>query len=290
MDSETEKIPVCPGCAARCEGSADKERLIIDNTPFPHTRESLAADLRQLGLSPGMTVIVHTALSQLGWVCGGPIAVIQALMDVLTEEGTLVMPAHSGENSDPAQWANPPVPPEWIPIIRANMPAYEPAWTPTRGIGRLPELFRTLPGVLRSSHPQVSFAAWGKNASVITEDHGLQYSLGEDSPLARIYDLEGSVLLLGVGYGSNTSMHLSEYRAGLAPMIRQGSSVYVDGEARWVEFSDIDFDDEPFAAIGADYEEQGGAIAIGRVGNAECRLMPQRPIVDFAARWIAEKG
>ena len=268
----------------------EKEKKIIEQTASPHTRESLAANLARLGVKPGMTLIVHTAMSRLGWVCGGPVAVIQALMDALTEEGTLVMPAHSGNNSDPALWAHPPVPAGWVPVIRAHMPAYDPAWQPTRGLGRLPELFRTLPGVVRSGHPQVSFAAWGRGAGTVTEGHSLAYSLGEGSPLARIYDLGGYVLLLGADYGSNTSMHLAEYRAGKAAPMRQGSSVYMDGEARWVEFDDIDFDDESFPVIGEAYEKQGGAVMIGRVGNAECRLMPQRDIVDFTARWIMDRG
>lgn len=268
----------------------EKEKKIIEMTASPHTRESLAADLRNLGLNPGMTVIVHTAMSRLGWVCGGPVAVIQALMDALTEEGTLVMPAHSGDNSDPAQWENPPVPAEWVPVIRANMPAYDPAWQPTRGLGRLPELFRTLPGVVRSDHPQLSFTAWGRQAGMITENHSLSFSLGEASPLGRLYDLDARVLLLGAGYGSNTSMHLAEYRAGKAGPKRQGSAILVDGERQWVEFDDIDFDDDPFASIGEAYEKEGGAVVIGKVGNAQCRLMPQRSIVDFTARWIAGQG
>jgi len=268
----------------------EKEQKIIQRTSSPHTRESLAADLRTLGLKPGMIVIVHTAMSKLGWVCGGPVAVIQALMDAVTEAGTLVMPAHSGDNSDPAQWEKPPVPADWIPRIRAHMPAYHPAWTPTRGIGRLPELFRTLPGVLRSSHPQVSFSAWGGYAKDVTDRHSLAYSLGEGSPLARLYDMDARVLLLGADYGSNTSMHLSEYRAGKAAPKRQGSSISIDGEARWVEFDDIDFDDGPFPMIGEAYERQGGAVLTGRVGNAACRLMPQRDIVDFTVRWIQCQG
>ncbi len=66
------------------------EHSLIDETPEPRTRESLGADLRALGVTPGMTLIVHSSLSSLGWVCGGPVAVVQALMDVVTPEGTLV--------------------------------------------------------------------------------------------------------------------------------------------------------------------------------------------------------
>lgn len=84
------------------------EAKVILNTPSPRTRRSLAADLHQLGLAPEMTVLVHSSLSSLGWVCGGPVTVVQALMDTVTPAGTLVMPTHSSDYSDPAQWQAPP--------------------------------------------------------------------------------------------------------------------------------------------------------------------------------------
>ena len=75
----------------------------------PITEQALRASLRALGLRAGMTVLVHSSLSSLGWVCGGSTAVIRALLAVVGADGTLVMPAHSA-GSDPAGWENPPVP------------------------------------------------------------------------------------------------------------------------------------------------------------------------------------
>ena len=76
------------------------ELKVIQEAPTPRTRESLAYDLRALGVTSGMTVIVHSSLSSLGWVYGGPVAVVQALMDVVTDSGTIVMPTHAGDYSD----------------------------------------------------------------------------------------------------------------------------------------------------------------------------------------------
>ncbi len=93
--------------------------------------------------------------------------------------------------------------------IRDTMPAYEADRTQTRGMGATAEVFRSGREAIRSNHPAGSFAAEGPLAAEITGDHSLAWSLGERSPLARIYDRDGWVLLLGVGHDHNTSLQTS---------------------------------------------------------------------------------
>lgn len=264
------------------------EAETIRSSPEPRTRKTLARDLLHLGLEAGMTVLVHCSLSSLGWVCGGSVTVVQALMDVITPQGTLVMPTHSGDLSDPAKWENPPVPESWWATIRETLPAYDPHTTPTRQMGRIVEVFRTWPGVLRSAHPTTSFAAWGENASFVVANHALGNDMGETSPLARIYDLGGWVLLLGVEYENNSSFHLAEYRMPNPKPIQQGAPILEDGHRVWKVYDDIYLDDEPFERIGADFEAST-QVEKGKVGSAQARFFPQRDAVDFALQWLSEK-
>jgi aminoglycoside 3-N-acetyltransferase len=265
------------------------EKNVIKRTKHPLSVESLITDFQKLGIKPGMVLLVHSSLSSLGWVIGGPVAVILALEEVLGPEGTLVMPTHSGDLSDPKDWNNPPVPEDWKDLIRQNMPAFDPDLTPTRGMGRVPETFRKGTGVLRSTHPHDSFAARGKAAEYITRGHGLDFGLGESSPLARIYDLEGWILLLGVGFENNTSLHLAEFRADYPSkkIIEQAGPIYQDGVRSWVKIKSLEEKTDDFVKIGEAYKKSQGIIHTSKIGNATAELIPQCDLIDFTAEWMS---
>ncbi|MFO7929412.1 MAG: AAC(3) family N-acetyltransferase [Candidatus Humimicrobiaceae bacterium] len=159
--------------------------------------------------------------------------------------------------------------------------------TPARGMGRVAECFRKQEGVLRSSHPHYSFCARGRLARKITGEHSLDFGLGNNSPLAKIYQAGGYVLLIGVGHESNTSLHLAEYRAHYprkkrmqvwAPVIEGGKRVEKN-------FMDIDLDCGDFERVGKDYERDV-RLARGNIGKASARLFSQRSLVDFALKWM----
>jgi aminoglycoside 3-N-acetyltransferase len=260
----------------------------VQRATTPATIESLKKNFTALGIQPGMTLLVHSSLSALGWVSGGAVAVIYALEDVLGDEGTLVMPTHSSDLSDPARWENPPVSETWWQVIRDTMPAYDTDLTPTCKMGAISETFRKQRATLRSAHPQVSFAARGNQAERITNHHSLDHGLGEKSPLARIYDLNGWVLLLGVTHAKNTSLHLAEHRANYPRkrMMRQGAPLMVNGARHWVEFDEQDWNDSDFDTIGTAFARELGLPHAGKIASANALLMPQCTLVDFAVQWM----
>lgn len=258
----------------------------VERVEEPVTVSSLAADVRDLGVEAGDTLLVHSSLSAIGWVCGGPQAVVDALREVVTDAGTLVVPTHTPQYSDPAGWSNPPVPDDWEDTIREERPAYRPEVTPTWGVGRIPECFRSYHDAVRSDHPVFSFAAWGADAEAVVADHGLDYGLGENSPLARVYERDGDVLQIGVGHETNTSLHLAEHRADVpAETTSNRVPVIADGRRTFVEYEDVETSTEDFTEVGAAFERQVG-LSEGTVGAATAKLASQPALVDFAVEWM----
>lgn len=257
-----------------------KEREVVQHTKTVHTRESLGKDLSALGITKEDIVLVHSSLSKIGWIVGGQEALVQALKDTA---GTIIMPSQTGANSEPSYWQDPPVPKSWWPSIRASMPPFS-RTSPTRDMGCVVEHFLMDPEVIRSSHPQVSFAGWGEKAASILEEHSLSRGLGSCSPLQKLYDLNAKVLLLGVGYENCTCLHLSESQWKDVVIYEQGASILEDGRAVWKTFEEIRYDDSDFAKIGAAYEESGLPVSKNHLG----RLVPLRPLCDFGKQWIEE--
>jgi len=264
------------------------ERDAIDRSSEPVTHGRLVNDLHQLGVATGDTLIVHSSLSALGFVVGGAQAVVEALLETIGPTGTLTMPGHSAGLSEPSYWKNPPVPEDWWPIVRSSMPAFDPILTPLRQMGAIAETFHRHPGVQRSSHPQVSHMALGPLANFITSAHSLGDGLGERSPLARLYECDARVLLLGVPYANNTSLHLAEYRATWPSKARkiQGSPILTDGRRTWLTYEEIETNDDDFNVIGRELAASQLQVS-SFVGFANANLMQQRVLVDFAVEWMS---
>ncbi|PPK98471.1 aminoglycoside 3-N-acetyltransferase [Kineococcus xinjiangensis] len=252
------------------------------------TATSLTEDLRRLGVQPGSVLLVHASLSALGWVAGGEQAVLEALRTAVGPEGTLVMPAQSWQLCDPAYLNDPQVPERWWPAVRNNLPVFDRHRTPTRTMGAVAELFRSQPESLRSDHPHRSFAAAGPHAETVVARHELAEPVGEGSPLKPLYDLGAQVLLLGVGYGKCTALHLAEERCDYPGKhrVRNGAALKREGRRVWVSWEELWVADDDFTEVGRAFAEATGLERRGAAGRAEAVLVPMRDLVDFAASWF----
>ncbi len=250
-------------------------------------KDDIIRALKKVGVCLGQTIMVHASLSSLGFVCGGAQVIIEALLECVGKEGTIMMPAQSWKNLDPEAGVHWEESKEWWQIIRDNWPAYDKKITPTNTMGAVAEMFRGWPGTLRSDHPARSVSAYGKYAKYLTQNHDLSNIFGDGSPIGKLYELDGYVLLIGVGYDKNTSLHLADVRAKYPGkhLSTEHSAIIVNGKRKWVSYETLYVDGEDFEQIGAAFELQE-KVYKESLGNGSICFMRQRDIVDFAVEWI----
>lgn len=250
-------------------------------------KEDILNALKKAGVRAGQVIMVHTSLKSLGFVCGGAQTVIEAILECVGDDGTIMMPTQSWKNLDPSTGVHWEEPEEWWDIIRENWPAYDKDITPTNTMGAVSEMFRKWPGTFRSDHPARSVAAKGKYAEFLTSGHDLSDIFGENSPIGKLYTLDGYVLLLGVGYDKNTSLHLADVRAEYPGKHNstEHSAVIENGKRVWKEYSTLYVDGEDFIQIGEDFEKEF-PVKQTSLGNGTVKFMKQRELVDFAVKWI----
>lgn len=215
----------------------------------------LVRQLLDLGVSPGGVLLVHCAFSKVKPVENGPVGLITALHTALGPKGTLVMPSMADDNNQP----------------------FDPRMMPCLGMGVVANTFWQLPNVLRSDSPH-AFAARGPKAAQITAPHPLDLPHGLDSPVGRVYELDGQVLLLGVGHDANTTVHLAEYLAGVRYRRKKHVFVVEKGQPTRFDYEEIDHCCQNFQ-LADEWLDARKLQRRGKVGHAEARLVRSRDIV-----------
>ena len=252
-------------------------------------RSELADGLRELGVRPGGVLMVHTRMSALGHVVGGSETVVRALLDALGPEGTLMAYAswaeHVYEEDRPAYLASPP---QWDPETGAIDPGY----------GRVPERIRTWPGARRSDHPEASMVAVGPRADWLVERHPGDDGYGWESPLARLVQADGQVLLLGAPFDTLTLLHHAEAIATAPGKRRRTFTVRVGDEDRTYTdidtehgaypYDTLDLPDDEFAVIAREALARGTGTR-GTIGPAECHLFRAPELAAYGAAWIDDR-
>ena len=253
------------------------------------TAHELQDQLLALGLKETDSCLVHTALSRFGYIPGGEQTVVSVLKRVL-RQGNIVMPAQTADYSDPAGWDNPPIVAAERQRVRENMPPFDRRLSPTHFIGKTPEYFRTLPGTVRSGHPLYSLCAWGQNSVEICETPTYDLPFGPNSPLQKLYALDGKVVMLGTDYESCTLLHLAESTID-RPRFTETAPVLKNDRTVWTSFQNVALEPyDDFNALGEHFEQaHPQAVSRMAVAPGTVTVIQARALVDFAREYYRQK-
>ncbi len=235
-------------------------------------------DLEAAGIQPGDRLLVHSSMRSLGFVREGMDAVIHLMVDLLTRQGTLVMPTFTFSLMD------------W------GMPPFDMMMTKSR-VGSLTEAFRKQDGVFRSAHPTHSFAAWGAEADYVIGAESNHAPLGKGSPLDRFRELDGKILLIGVGQNRNSTVHLAESLAEV-PYLNVPFSETLDYDTAWSVTArstapeyhaifEMPGSSEGFSVLD-ELLIQMGVVTSVTIGNASCQIMESQKLCDTVVRLLKE--
>lgn len=220
------------------------------------TQQDIGRGLLRLGLGDGDTALVHSSLSSFGLVEGGAQVVVEVLLQVLGERGTLIVPTFSH-------------------YLQGEETTWDREHTPSR-MGVISETIRTWPGALRSNHAAHPLAAIGRHASLICR-RPHKTGFGPDSPFYTLVELDAFILLMGVSYNSCTFFHLLEASVEVPYryLEERKATIIIDG-VRDEQGSAWEYTRRPgarndFLPLGRVLEERN-VVRQTRVGDSELRL------------------
>jgi aminoglycoside 3-N-acetyltransferase len=240
------------------------------------TKESIASDLRALGIARGDAVFFHSSLKSLGWVEGGADAVIDAFLDVVGSEGLVIVPTltFTYVHGDLAKYA------------------FDPRETPSR-VGRITETLRRRPSAFRSAHPTHSIAAVGRRAEELVQGHDKTATFGKDGPYRRYIAWGAKIMFLGVNMRCNTTLHAIEDWLDLPYLQTEEALVKgADGRPQIVKVYKSPMGDRDFYRPHAKVQrllEATGTIRRGKVGEADTRWLPGQEMVSAVVQGIYER-
>jgi aminoglycoside 3-N-acetyltransferase IV len=212
--------------------------------------------LRRLGVEEGGVLLVHTSFRAVRPIDGGPAGLISALRQAVGVDGTLVMPSWTESDTEP----------------------FHPLRTPAAtDLGVVADTFWRLPDVLRSAHA-FAFAAAGPEAAGIVADPLPLPPHRAESPVGRVHDLDGQILLLGVEHDANTTIHLAEVLAGVPYGVPKHALDMQDGVPVRVDYLENDHCCQRFALAG-EWLEENKLQKQGPVGHGTARLVRSRDVV-----------
>lgn len=240
-----------------------------------YTKEALLNQIKELGVKPEDTLLVHSSMKAIGEVDGGADTVLDVLSEYL-KDGLLVLPTHT--------WKQ----------MNDEYPIFNPETEPSC-VGILGEIFRKRDDVYRSLHPTHSLAAKGKDAKEFTEgEEKFDTPCNRLGCYGKLYDRKAKILLLGCGFNRNTFLHgveewinipmrLENTYKNLSVVMPDGSilkrPVYPHHKPNGINVA------EHFHKM-EDVLSQKGFMNRGTFGDADCILCEAAPMADMVREYL----
>jgi aminoglycoside 3-N-acetyltransferase len=238
------------------------------------SKPGIISALLDAGLDQVRDVVLHSSLSSLGSVDGAAETVIDAIVDVLGPEGTLLVPTFNY-----VLWDG----------------VFDPG-TVVSQTGAITNALRQRPGAIRSLHPTYSVTALGKRAAEYTAEHWKAEAVGVDSPLDRVAKAGGSVFLLGVKHDTDSTMHVGEAHAKVRyrgipydPTWPRSAHIRTDSG----DVVPVDLRDEPGCSTGFGVIElplrEKGCIRDFKIEQAKCQLVKSQDVIDATVQLLRQR-
>jgi len=268
--------------------------LTVGDKPY-WTQRLLGEHLRMLGLQAGDVVMVHAGLRAIGPMLNGPDTLIEAIRDVIGNQGTLLCYVNWEQQYEDALDESGQVP----VALKSDIPPFDPRYSrASRDHGAFAEFVRTTPGALRSQNPGASVVAIGGRAEWFTADHPLDYGYGPGSPFEKVVLGNGKILMVGAPLDTMSILHHAEHLAQIPGkrIRRMEVPLQLGGQVCWRMIEEFDTVDPVANGLDADYfkiivedflHTEGGQI--GLVGSASSVIVPAEAIVRFAVRWLEQR-
>ncbi|HDQ06397.1 MAG TPA: AAC(3) family N-acetyltransferase [Candidatus Bathyarchaeota archaeon] len=247
------------------------KRNLVQSARQVVSKEQIVADLRRMGIQKGDRVAVTLSLKSIGYIKGGPDEFIDALLEVVGSNGTIMM------NTFTYYFPLSSVPKDYV-FDCESTPSYT---------GLVPETFRKRTDVFRSRHPTCSVAVIGKQAEYLTEEHD------EKSdpllPYSRLAKIDGKYLCIGIGDRLVAIRHEAQCRAGLSDAVPLYYAVHYKTDQGKVKL----FVRKYFGCIRnlprlvPDLRKMG-VLKTGRIGGAQAYVASARELIDSMSEMLKE--
>jgi len=249
------------------------------------TKADIMRQLSNLGVQRGMLLMIDADCTKLGYINGGAQVLIDALIETVGYEGTIVMPAFNSDNLDPACHGSKRIARENWDLVRDHaLPFHRKLSEPDTKDALVHQFLRN-EGVIRSYHPIYSFAAWGKYAKIICDKHQLHFGLSKESPLGKLAELNGYSLLLGCGYDDCTAFQLARYSGDQLPIKILSAPIEQNNKMVWKDMLDLELENSGFEVIGQVMEERK-IVKNMYLNTARCRFFSASEAVNIATAYF----